>query len=179
MRRTLSEGDLAPNFDLASTEDVVLMLRDEVPRRAAVLYFFGDPTAEATRRDLMALSRRQESLNRSFTNILAISPRGVDELKAVQSDLKLGYPLLYDDRGLASGYGVEPASEERPQAPALFLVNRQQKILWAANPVESVESSLEELARLTRALPKSTENYPRRATNFLVDWWVHRKRSRA
>ena len=48
-----------------------------------------------------------------------------------------------------------------------------------ANPAGSVEDGLTEIARLVRGLPKSTVNYPRRATNFLVDWWVHRKTSRA
>ena len=44
----LSPGDEAPNFDLTSTEDVVLMLRDEVSRTAALLYFF-DVEAEGSR----------------------------------------------------------------------------------------------------------------------------------
>ena len=41
MAATLVVGDEAPNFDLTSTEDVVLMLCDEVPRMAVLLYFSG------------------------------------------------------------------------------------------------------------------------------------------
>ena len=179
MKRTVTVGDLAPNFDLASTEDVVLMLRDEVPRTAVVLYFFGDPNDPSTRRDLVTLSREHASFRSRFTNILAVSPAVLDELKEVQRDLKLPFPLLHDDRDLASDYGIEPATEETPQVPALFLVNHQQNILWMANPAGSVDDGLVEIVRLVRGLPKSTVNYPRRATNFLVDWWVHRKTSRA
>ena len=179
MKRTVTEGDLAPNFDLTSTEDVLLMLRDEVPRTAVLLYFFGDPGDPSTRRDLVALGREHSFFKIRFTNILVVSPAVLDELKEVQRDLKLPFPLLHDDRDLASDYGIEAATEEAPQAPALFLVNHQQSILWMANPAGSVEDGLTEIARLVRGLPKSTVNYPRRATNFLVDWWVHRKTSRA
>lgn len=45
MARALAIGDVAPNFDLSSTEDVLLMLRDEAPRTAVLLYFFS-PDAE-------------------------------------------------------------------------------------------------------------------------------------
>ena len=56
MAPTVSIGDEAPNFDLTSTEDVVIMLRDEVPRSAVLLYVFSDPFADATREDLQALA---------------------------------------------------------------------------------------------------------------------------
>ena len=58
----LVPGVEAPNFDLTSTEDVVLMLRDEVPRMAVVLYFFADPGSDRSRQDLQVLAQVQNSL---------------------------------------------------------------------------------------------------------------------
>ena len=52
MPGTVSIGDTAPNFDLSSTEDALLMLKDEVIRTAVVLYFFADAGSERVRRDL-------------------------------------------------------------------------------------------------------------------------------
>ncbi len=58
----VSIGDEAPNFDLSSTEDALLMLKDEVIRTAVVVYFFADPASDRVQRDLDALSRRVEAL---------------------------------------------------------------------------------------------------------------------
>ena len=43
LERPLTVGDEAPDFDLSSTEDVVLMLKDEVPRTPVLLYLFSGP----------------------------------------------------------------------------------------------------------------------------------------
>ena len=49
MADRISIGDQAPDFDLTSTEGSLLMLRDEVPRTAVVLYVFADPDLRACR----------------------------------------------------------------------------------------------------------------------------------
>ncbi len=134
MADKLVPGVEAPNFDLTSTEDVVLMLRDEVPRMAVVVYFFADPGSERARRDLQALAQVQNSLTEKRAVILGISRTKVDGLKQVQRDLKLRFPLLFDDRDFSAAYGIEAPEEGDPE-PALFVVDRDQKILWAANPV--------------------------------------------
>ncbi len=173
MAPTLSIGDEAPNFDLTSTEDVVIMLRDEVPRAAVLLYLFGDPSAEDTRRgleDLAAASRRLAELPLS---VLGISPAKLDELKAAQRELRLPFPLLVDDRGFSSDYGVEAAAEGETPAPALVVVDRQQKIMWMANPVGSVADAIGQLERDLKRLPSTTSNYPRKVINRLVDRWVN------
>jgi peroxiredoxin len=85
----ISIGDVAPNFDLSSTEDAVLMLKDEVIRTALVIYFFADPESERVRRDLDALSRWQEPLRKLSAKVLAISPAKLDDLKRLQVSRKL------------------------------------------------------------------------------------------
>ncbi len=179
MARQLEVGDPAPDFDLASTEDAMIMLRDETPRSAVVLYFFGDPAGERTKGDLLALAREQSSLTAASIAVFGISPAKLDALKATQADLKLRFPLLTDDRGLASAYGVAAPGEGEEAPPALVVVDRGQKVLWLANPVSSVEAALPEVRQSLGRLPRPTVNYPRKATNFLVDWWVGRRAASA
>ena len=171
----LTIGDEAPNFDLTSTEDVLLMLRDEVPRTSVVLYFFGDPTDERFRADLAELGTGHRMLRSHQTVILGVSGAKMPALKAVQKDLQLLFPLLNDDRDFAAAYGIEKPEEGEPE-PALFLVDRNQRVLWAANPVASITEGLNEIEAIVRKQPSQTANIPSAVVNRLVDWWVNRVR---
>jgi hypothetical protein len=98
MADRISIGDQAPNFDLTSTEGSLLMLRDEVPRTAVVLYFFSDPASERTRRDLQALGAKKQDLKKLHAKALAVSRAELLSLQKLQAELKLPFPLLHDDR---------------------------------------------------------------------------------
>lgn len=175
MSEPLSLGDVAPDFDLTSTEDVVLMLRDEVPRMAVLLYFFADPGGDRERRDLGALASAQQALKRRRTVILGVSPAKLEDLKQLQRELALGFPLLQDDRDFTARYGVA-GSEEAPPQPALFVVDKDQKVVWQARPVASVEAALAELDNLLRRQPRQTYHYPSQVVNRVVDWWINKIR---
>lgn len=175
MAARLSIGDEAPNFDLTSTENVVLMLRDEVPRMAVVLYFFGNPADEKVRRDLAALAESQDRLAEKRAVILGVSPNQLAELKQVQRELNLRFPLLVDDREFTAAYGVEAPEEGEPE-PALFLVDRDQKIRWQANPASSAKASLEEILSVLSRQPSQTYHYPSAVVNRVVDWWINKIR---
>jgi peroxiredoxin len=166
-------GDEAPNFDLTSTEDALLMLRDEVSQSAVVLYFFADPESDRARRDLDALNRGLKDLARQRTRVLAVSPAKLDDLKKVQVERKLLFPLLHDDRGFSAHYGVAAAEDGKPAAPALVVVSRKQKVLWLANPVAAVEDALAQVLKLLATLPSPTASYPRKVINRIVDRWVN------
>ncbi|MGH9381972.1 MAG: peroxiredoxin family protein, partial [Thermoanaerobaculia bacterium] len=99
-------GERAPDFDLTSTEGCVLTLRDSVGRAAALLYFFADPEAEAAHSDLLALARLSGRLPGPL-RALGVSPTPVPRLQELQRELRLPYPLLRDDRALASRYGFD------------------------------------------------------------------------
>jgi peroxiredoxin len=165
--RPLRVGDEAPNFDLTSTEDVLLMLRDEVPRTAVVLYFFASAGEQRALGDLDALSARRAALAELDAKAMAISPAPLAELKKLQAERRLGFPLLHDDRGFAKAYGVEPA------APALYLVDRWQKILWLQNPVASVAAALPEIEKLLAKTPPPTALYPKKVINRWIARWVN------
>ncbi|MFY9820189.1 MAG: redoxin domain-containing protein [Thermoanaerobaculia bacterium] len=169
----ISIGDVAPNFDLSSTEDAVLMLKDEVIRTALVIYFFADPESERVRRDLDALSRWQEPLRKLAAKVLAISPAKLDDLKRLQVSRKLLFPLLHDDRNFAASYGVTSAEEGQPYAPALVVVGRRQDVKWLANPVASAEDAMAQVEKLLKGLPSPTRSYPKSVVNRLIDRWVN------
>ena len=168
----LAEGDRAPDFDLSSTEDAVLMLRDEVPRSAVLLYFFADPADDRVRRDLAAMAGRREEFGRLGLKVMGVSPAKMDGLKTTQRDLGLWFPLLRDDRGFSRSYGVEAAEDAAPE-PALVLVDRGQDVLWIANPAPEFEQVASTVVGRLKSLPSPTANYPRSVINRLVDRWVN------
>ena len=169
----VSIGDVAPNFDLSSTEDAVLMLKDEVVRTAVVVYFFADLESARVRQDLDALNGRLAALAKLDTRVLAVSPAKLDDLKKLQAERKLLFPLLHDDRNFAASYGVVPTEEGKPADPALVVVGRRQDIKWLANPVASVEGALPQVEKLLKDLPTPTRSYPKSVINRWVDRWVN------
>ncbi|HEX9940867.1 MAG TPA: redoxin domain-containing protein [Thermoanaerobaculia bacterium] len=173
MPAPVSIGDVAPNFDLSSTEDAVLMLKDEVVRTAVVIYFFADLESERVRRDLAALNGHLEGLGKLNARVLAVSPAKLDDLKKLQTERKLLFPLLHDDRNFSASYGVVSAEEGRPADPALVMVSRRQELKWLANPVASVEDALPQVEKLLKDLPSPTRSYPKSVINRWVDRWVN------
>jgi peroxiredoxin len=173
MSQSVSIGDGAPNFDLSSTESVVLMLRDELGRTALVLYFFADGQRERVRRDLEALNARSEKLAKMRTRILGISPAKMDDLKTLQGDLQLRFPLLRDDRGISRAYGAVASEEGESSPPLMAVVDQKQRIRWLANPVTSVEGAMPQVEKILKGLPSSTASYPGSVLNRWVDRWVN------
>jgi peroxiredoxin len=165
-------GDEAPNFDLTSSEGVVLMLRDELSRTAVLLYFF-DAEGEGCREDLTALRDAWTRLGGHRARVFGIANAKPDALLALQHQLGLPFPLLSDDRGFAGHYGVEPAAEGESPAPALFLVDRRQRLAWAANPVPAMSEALAAVDKALADLPGPASNYPRKVVNRVVNWWVN------
>jgi len=173
----ISIGDEAPNFDLSSTEDALLMLKDEVVRTALVVYFFADPAAdpasERVLRDLDTLNRRLAALVKLQVRVLAVSPAPLDDLRKLQRERKLLFPLLHDDRKFSAAYGAASAEEGKPFAPALVVIDRRQRIRFLANPVASVEESMPQVESALKDLPSPTKSYPKAVINRLVDRWVN------
>lgn len=173
MAERIATGDKAPNFDLSSTEEALLMLRDEVPRTSVLLYFFADAGSERARADLRELSAARARLAERHAKVLAISPAKMDDLRALQSELTLTFPLLRDDRGFSALYGVDAGEEGAEPAPALVLVNRSQVVTWVANPACPVGEALAQVEPLLVAEGTPTGNYPKAVINRLVDRWVN------
>jgi len=172
MTATISIGDEAPDFDLSSTEGVLLMLRDEVPRTSVLLYVFEDPASERVRADLKTLAEARSTLAEIHVKILGLAPAKMAQLMELQVDLGLPFPLLRDDRNFCAEYGVE-AEEGKDAEPALVLVDRGLRVAWLENPVSSVAASLPEVHSTLKRQSSPTSNYPKSVINRLVDRWVN------
>lgn len=164
----LSIADEAPNFDLSSTENAVLMLRDEVARTSVIVYFFADPADPCAHRDLDALNQHLDRLARLSTRVLAVSPAKLDDLKKLQAERKLLFPLLHDDRNFSASYGVV-ALEGKPPEPALVVVSRKQRVLWLANPVDAVAEALPQVEKVLEEQPSPAKSYPKSVINRVID----------
>lgn len=163
-------GETAPNFDLSSTEGVLLMLRDECIHTALVVYWSA-ALDERAKLDLAALGGAQDALGRLRARPLAVLKAPMPQLLAAQKQLGLLFPLLADDRSFLAAYGVEP---ETGGEPALYLIGRDQKVLWKANPAGSVEAVLPALLAKLKAQPSAKASYPRKVINRVVERWVGR-----
>jgi peroxiredoxin len=173
MAGPISIGDEAPNFDLSSTEDALLMLRDEVVRTALVVYFFADPASDRVLRDLDTLNAQLAALVKLQVRVLAVSPVPLDDLRKLQRERKLLFPLLHDDRDFAAAYGIAPSAEGQPYAPAMVVVDRRQKVRLYSNPVASVADSFGQVETALKAMPSPTKSYPKSVINGLIDRWVN------
>lgn len=173
MTRALAVGDEAPNFDLTSTEDVLLMLRDECVRTSLVLYFFHDTEGEQVRDDLLSLARRWDELTQVNARVLGVSRAALPALKGLQKELHLPFPLLTDDRGFTALYGLAEPTDETPARPVLAAVDRYEVLLSLATLDGSAEAALPEIMKSLKALPSQTASLPRKVVNWWVDRWVN------
>ncbi len=171
--RPLAAGDVAPDFDLTSTEDVILMLKDEVPRTPVLLYVFSGGQDPQARADLVELERRREAILERRAKILGLSPAPLAELKKLQADLRLRFPLLADDRGFAKAYGLEAPAEGQAAPPALYLVGRDLRVLSSERPVMTIAGALDAIEKQLSSQPSSAAGYPRKVINRWIDRWVH------
>jgi peroxiredoxin len=166
---SLEIGQEAPNFDLTSTEDALLMLRDEVARTAVLLYFCPAPDADGVRADLTALAAARDRLAAKRLRILAVSRAPLAALAAAQRELRLPFPLLHDDRDFSTRYGVAPPAEGAPAPRALFLVGRDQRLLWLACPTAGVAADLPRLEAALATPGTPLRAYPRKVLNRFID----------
>ena len=117
MSTAIAINETAPDFDLSSTEGSLLSLRDEVPRKAVLLYFFSDVEAEQARKDLQTLESQRASLDSQHVKILGVSPNKMPLLRSLQADLGLQFPLLRDDRKFSEAYGNVASGEDEKAPP--------------------------------------------------------------
>ncbi len=123
----------------------------------------------------LALARRRDALAAADTRILGVSRAALPRLKELQKELHLPFPLLNDDRGFATVYGLEEASEEQEGVPkpVLATVDRYQRLILWQPAVESVDAAMPDVMAAVEALPSPTASLPRKIVNRIVDRWVN------
>ena len=142
-------------------------------RTAIVLYFFDATEGEAVRDDLLSLARRWEELTALDARVLGVSRAKLPELKELQKELHLPFPLLLDDRGFAGAYGLAEATEDASPAPVLAVVDRRQVLVLLEAAAGAVDGTIPAVLESLAALPSPAASLPRKVVNWWVDRWVN------
>ncbi len=102
----LSEGDLAPNFELEADDGEVIRLGD-LQGRSVVLYFYPrDDTSGCTKQACGFRDHLDEFLDLGYT-VIGVSPDGIESHQRFRAKYELNFHLLADpDHTVAEAYGA-------------------------------------------------------------------------
>jgi peroxiredoxin Q/BCP len=142
-------GEQAPDFSLPSTEGEVRL--SEALRRGRVLlaFYFEDGTPSCAT-EIEALKDAHDALRDLGAEVIAVSADSIDSHRAFAERLGgLAFPLASDaDLTAGRAYGAVAEDDIRRSRRALFVIERDGTILFAANPFSVNDiSQLEEAFR--------------------------------
>ena len=58
------------------------------------------------------------------------------------------------------------------------VADRDQKIVWMANPVGGMDEAVKQVEASLQGQPAQTYHYPTKVVNRVVNWWVNKVRPR-
>ena len=102
----LKEGDLAPEFDLATDDGSRVNLAD-LRGKKVILYFYPKDDTPGCTQQACDLRDRIEEIDARGTVVLGVSPDSVASHEKFKEKFNLNFPLLADeDHKVAETYGV-------------------------------------------------------------------------
>ena len=102
----LKQGDLAPDFELATYEGGTVKLSDLRGRRV-VLYFYPKDDTSGCTKEACGFRDQAPALEQRNALVLGISPDGVASHEKFRDKYELNFPLLSDpDHAVAEAYGA-------------------------------------------------------------------------
>lgn len=102
----LSEGDTAPDFELASDTEGTVRL-SELRGRRVVLYFYPEDDTSGCTKEARGFRDAREDYAAEDVVVLGISPDDVASHERFRDKLGLNFPLLADpDHSVAEAYGA-------------------------------------------------------------------------
>lgn len=144
-------GELAPDFSLPGTDGEV-RLGDSLARgKVLVAFYFEDATPTCTT-EIEALKDAYDTLRELGADVIGVSSDSVDSHRAFAERLGgIPFPLASDgDLAVARAYGVVAEDDPRRSRRALFAIDEDGKVSYAANPFSP--NSLAQLEGVFRAL---------------------------
>jgi peroxiredoxin Q/BCP len=142
-------GDPAPDFSLPSTEGDVRLSELQQAGRVLLAFYFEDGTPSCSR-EIAALKDAYEALREAGVQVVGVSADSVESHRAF-ADKMGGLPFpLASDAELAAARAYDAVSEDdaRRSRRALFVIDRDGTIAYAANPFQPNNlSQLEEALR--------------------------------
>jgi peroxiredoxin len=130
-----SAGDRAPGFSLASTNGDV-RLTDLLRGGRVLLAFYFEDGTPACSAQLASLKDAHEALAAAGTQVVAVSADGLESHQAFAERCG-GFPYVLasdSDLTVARAYGVVAEDDPRRSRRALFVIERDGVISYAANP---------------------------------------------
>ena len=102
----LKEGDLAPDFELATYEGETVKLSD-LRGRHVVLYFYPKDDTSGCTKEACGFRDNSQALDERNALVLGVSPDGVASHEKFRDKYELNFPLLSDpDHAVAEAYGA-------------------------------------------------------------------------
>ena len=144
-------GDPAPDFALPSTDGEVRLSERLKQGRVLLAFYFEDATPTCST-EIAALKDAYETLHDLGAQVIAVSADSVESHLAFAERLGgVPFPLASDtDLQAARAYGVVAEDDPRRSRRALFVVEQDGGIAYAANPFNP--NSLSQLEGAFRAL---------------------------
>ena len=150
----LSEGDLAPGFELDADDGDVIRLGD-LRGRSVVLYFYPrDDTSGCTKQACGFRDHLDEFLDLGYT-VIGVSPDGIESHQRFRAKYELNFLLLADpDHTVAEAYGAWGPKklygrEYEGILRSTFVIDSDGRIVKAygkVKPAEHAEQLLADLA---------------------------------
>lgn len=146
-----STGDRAPDFALPSTNGEV-RLSDRLRAGRVLLAFYFEDATPACSTEIAALKDAHETLRELDADVIAISADSVESHRAFAERLGgVPFALASDaDLGVARAYDTVAEDDPRRSRRALFVIEQDGSIAYAANPYSP--NSLSQLEEAFRAL---------------------------
>lgn len=144
-------GDKAPDFSLPSTEGEV-RLSNRLREGRVLLAFYVEDGTPTCSTEVSALKDAYEALREVGADVIAVSADSVESHQAFAERLDgVPFPLVSDaELSAARAYGVVAEDDPRRSRRALFVIERDGAIAYAANPFSP--GSLAQLEGAFRAL---------------------------
>jgi peroxiredoxin Q/BCP len=145
-----SVGERAPDFSLPGIDGEV-RLSDRLRSGRVLVAFYSQDGTPACSTEIAALKDAYELLREAGADVIAVSADGVDSHRAFAQRLGgVPFPLLSDERlQAARAYGVVAPDDPRRSRRALFVVEQDGTVSYAADPFSP--SSLAQLEGALRA----------------------------
>ena len=144
-------GDQAPDFTLPSTDGEV-HLHDLLAQGPVLLAFYFEDATPTCSTEVTALRDAHEVLRELGVQVLAVSADSIESHRAFAERLGgLPFPLVSDpDLVAARAYDAVAEDDPRRSRRALFVIGRDGRITYAANPFSP--NNLTQLEEAFRAL---------------------------
>ena len=144
-------GDAAPDFTLPSTDGDVRLSERLRAGRVLLAFYFEDATPTCST-EVEALKDAYETLQELGADVIAVSADSIESHRAFAERLGgVPFPLASDpDLRVASAYDVVAEDDARRSRRALFVIEQDSTVAYAANPFSP--GSLSQLEGAFRAL---------------------------